>query len=386
MRRHLACHVPSYMLPNAYAFLDALPLTAGGKIDRQALAALPAPDPMQGREFAPPRDVLERAVARIFEKVLEIAPVGRDDDFFLLGGDSLALAELQTQLLRQFGVSLPRVHADATVATIAASIGQSLGRSRDAHPRIPVLLQLREGAGGLPLFLVHGRLGQAFVSRHFLSMLPNELPVWALQARGLDGLREPHSTIAAMAADYVDELRKQQPHGPYFIAGLCAGALIAGVMARLLQQAGEPVLPLLLFDPPGQRFREELSDESLSARLAERRTHGRHVTPIDDPQYALAAVKTARAFELAIRAYEPMPYDGPVYMLSSRQRIRPRSQVYWKTVFPGALQRFEVGATHDEALDPRSPAFAAHLAHCLKVILAIARGHTKVGARTPVVR
>jgi hypothetical protein len=60
--------------------------------------------------------------------------------------------------------------------------------------------------------------------------------------------------------------------------------------------------------------------------------------------------------------------------------MHARSQAYWKTVFTGPLQRFEVGATHDDALDPRSPAFASHLAHCLDVILGIARNHTAASA------
>ena len=373
IRHFLASRLPSYMLPTAFAFPDALPLTATGKIDRLALSSIAPPAVARATELDPPRDDVERLIAGMFERLLGQGSVGRGDDFFLLGGDSLSLVELQTRILEQFGVSLPRVHVDASVAAIAENIRRDLERSPGARSRVPVLLQLRERANGLPLFLVHGRLGQAFVSRHFLDLLPEELAVWALQARGLDGVREPHPTIEAMAADYVGEMRKLRPHGPYFIAALCAGALIANEMARTLQAAGEAVLPLLLFDPPGKNFREGAADELLVARLAARRSVGLYSTPLDDPQYATAAVRTARAFELAIRAHEPKPYDGPVYMLSSRQRIHGKSQAYWKTIFTGPLQRFEVGATHDEALDARSPVFAAHLAQCLKVVLTIAQ-------------
>jgi amino acid adenylation domain-containing protein len=373
IRHFLAARLPSYMLPTAFAFPDALPLTPTGKIDRLALAAMAPPSAARSRELEPPRDDVERAVAAMFEQLLQQAPIGRADDFFLLGGDSLSLVELQTRILEQFGVSLPRVHVDASVAAIAENIRRGRERAPGARSPVPVLLPLREGAGGLPLFLVHGRLGQAFVSRQFLDLVPGELAVWALQARGLDGLGEPNLTIEAMAADYVSEMRKLRPHGPYFIAALCAGALIANEMARTLQVAGEPVLPLLLFDPPGKNFRDGIADERLAARLAARRGAGLYSTPLDDPQYATAAVRTAKAFELAIRAYEPKPYDGPVYMLSSRQRIHARSQAYWKTIFTGPLQRFAVGTTHDEALDARSPVFAEHLVHCFKVILAVAQ-------------
>jgi thioesterase domain-containing protein len=62
-----------------------------------------------------------------------------------------------------------------------------------------------------PLFIVHGRHGQAFVAPHFMQLLGDDQPVWAFQARGLDGLREPHATVEDMAADYLGELRKQRP-------------------------------------------------------------------------------------------------------------------------------------------------------------------------------
>src|SRR5207245_5394445 len=83
------------------------------------------------RFIDPPRDEVERAVAEIFQTLLKQAPVGRDDDFFLLGGDSLSLVEMQTRLLEQFGVSLSKIHEDATVAGIAANID----RGRQSAPR-----------------------------------------------------------------------------------------------------------------------------------------------------------------------------------------------------------------------------------------------------------
>jgi len=81
----------------------------------------------------------------------------------------------------------------------------------------------RQGAKP-PLFLVHGRHGQAFISPHFMRLLGDDQPVFVFQARGLDGVSAPHPTVEAMAADYVAELRKVRPAGPYFIGSLCAGA------------------------------------------------------------------------------------------------------------------------------------------------------------------
>jgi amino acid adenylation domain-containing protein len=381
IRRQLAKRLPPYMLPGAFAFADALPRTATGKIDRGALAAIPRSDPSRSLDLA--RDDVERAVAEMFAQLTRTTPIGRDDDFFLLGGDSLSLFELQSRVLDRFGVAVTRFYEDATVAGIAARIRSAQASGYGAA--LPVLFAIKDSGSAPPLCIVHGRLGQPFVSPHFLRLLGDDLPVWAFQARGLDGREAPNATIEAMADDYIAEMRKRRPNGPYFLAALCAGALIANVMARNLRAAGETVLPLLLFDPPEARMRASISDESLLLRIKARKDEGRFLTPIDDANDATAAVRTARAFELAIWQHEPVPYDGAVYMLSSGQRMAKANPRYLRKLFSGPIERFEVGATHDEALDPRTPAFAAHLAYCLRRILAEASGHPPhaTGAEVP---
>lgn len=234
-----------------------------------------------------------------------------------------------------------------------------------------VLLPIKETGTLPPMFIVHGRFGQAFVSPHFLKLLGHDQPVWAFQARGLDGAHEPHATIEAMAEDYLSEMRKLRPHGPYFLAALCAGALIANVMARTLRAAGEVVLPLLLFDPPQHRMRASVAEADLLTRIRARRSQ--FVKPIDDPEYATASVRTARAFEMAIWDHEPTPYDGAIYMLSSRQRMAQPSTRFMNKLFTGKVERVEVGATHADSLDPRNPVFAENLRRYLTRIAEEAR-------------
>jgi amino acid adenylation domain-containing protein len=130
IRRRLATRLPSYMLPSGYMFVDALPLTASGKVDRKTLAAMEPPQVLQTREIEPPRDDLERSVAGIFEQMLKLAPIGRNDDFFMFGGDSLSVVELQTRVRELFGAGLANPSEDATVAGIAAEIR----RHRTATP------------------------------------------------------------------------------------------------------------------------------------------------------------------------------------------------------------------------------------------------------------
>ena len=371
LRRHLAKRIPAYMLPAAFVFMDALPLTATGKLDRIALSAIEPPKIDPSRNVDPPRDEMERTIADVFGELLKQPAIGRSEDFFLLGGDSLLVVELQTRLRDAFGVGLENFYEDATVASIAAAVRSQRMANVAGARTIPVLLALRATGSAPPLFLVHGRLGQALVSPHFLRLLGDDQPVWAFQARGLDGMHEPHPTIGAMAADYVAEMRKRRPEGPYFLGALCAGALIAIEMARLLNEAGEFVLPLLLLDPPDQRIvmaDSRMTEEGVLARLKLRQAAGRIDAPIDDPVYARASVRVATAFEHAIRNHDPRPYAGPVYVLSSRDRTPGADVSYGWRLFAGPVERFEFSVTHSQVLDARDPVFVRCVTHCLDMI------------------
>jgi Thioesterase domain/Phosphopantetheine attachment site len=307
--------------------------------------------------------------------LLKLEFVGRDDDFFFLGGDSLTGVELQIRLREAFGVHVANFHEDATVARIAAAIRHdSAIPATEARP-IPVLMPLWRNGSEPPLFLVHGRHGQAFVSPHFMRLLGNEQPVWAFQARGLDGLHEPHSTVEDMAGEYLAEMRKQRPHGPYFLGSLCAGVYIAAEMARSLREAGERVLPLLVLDPPNSLLDggyARMSEKQFASKMKAHRASGRDATLVEDPSYMRALRHTAMTFEHAIATHKPQKYDGAVYMLSSHERMQAGS-VALRQIFTGRLKRYEAGDTHAEALDPRNPVFASALRRCVGLIREAAR-------------
>jgi len=386
IRRHLAARLPLYMQPAEIVHLGALPLTASGKVNRTALAQIVpmTVDPKRSVESA--QDDVERTVAGIFGQLLKLEPVGRNDDFFLFGGDSLLAVELQIRLREAFGVHVGNFHEGATVARIAADIRRATTESAAGSRPIPVLFPLWRSGSETPLFMVHGRHGQAFVGPHFMQLLGDNQPVWAFQARGLDGLREPHTTVEDMAAEYLAQLRTQRPHGPYFLGALCAGVYIATVMARALREAGETVLPLLLLDPPNNvllRGVSQLTEEQFVSRMKARKARGVTAGPVDDPAYMKALLRTALAFERAIGNHRPPAYDGPVYVLSSRQRRNGANALALRQLFTGRFKRYEVGATHTEALDPRNPAFASSLVRCVGLIREAAREHTSGIAQRP---
>ncbi len=132
LRARLADELPEYMVPSTLTVLDALPLTANGKVDRRALpdpsdAALAA---LGGKDrFEPPKTPTEEAIADIWRELLGVERVGRNDDFFQLGGHSLVATRLVSRLRRSLGVDLPlkRLFEAPTLRALGAAI--------DASPR-----------------------------------------------------------------------------------------------------------------------------------------------------------------------------------------------------------------------------------------------------------
>ncbi|HEY4423383.1 MAG TPA: amino acid adenylation domain-containing protein [Pyrinomonadaceae bacterium] len=121
LRDHLSCKLPGYMIPAAFVFLDAFPLTASGKINR---LALPRPGPVARKEFVAPRTAVEQILAGIWSDVLNVAEIGVNDDFFGLGGHSLLLARIASRIRESFNVDLSlRVLFEAsTVAELAKRV------------------------------------------------------------------------------------------------------------------------------------------------------------------------------------------------------------------------------------------------------------------------
>ncbi|HKX29666.1 MAG TPA: amino acid adenylation domain-containing protein, partial [Blastocatellia bacterium] len=137
LRAHLAATLPEYMLPVAYVKLPALPLTSNGKLDRQSL---PAPDraASPSREYRPPVGEIEIALAGIWEQLLQVERVGRDDNFFALGGHSLMAVTL-IERMRQAGLSgeVRALFMQPTLAALAATVNDTLAPVAVAPNRIP---------------------------------------------------------------------------------------------------------------------------------------------------------------------------------------------------------------------------------------------------------
>ncbi|MEO8383508.1 MAG: amino acid adenylation domain-containing protein [Acidobacteriota bacterium] len=146
LRAMLSMQLPEYMLPSAFVMLDALPLTANGKLDRQALPA-PELSAMSAREYEPPQGEIEEIVAGLWQDLLKVTRVGRHDNFFELGGHSLLAIRITAALNARLAIQIPirDVFESATVVSLAACLArhQQLTALRsdlalaDAHDQSP---------------------------------------------------------------------------------------------------------------------------------------------------------------------------------------------------------------------------------------------------------
>jgi amino acid adenylation domain-containing protein len=361
LRQALASYLPQYMIPSAFVFPESLPMTSTGKVNRRLLEQMLVPPQDTAAEV--PVDQLEAAVAAIFASILDRETVGRTDDFYLLGGDSLSSVELQIRLSDLIGrnVTVKTILRDPTVGGLAAALQEIAAKPLQKGGVQSVLLALQEHPRRPALFIVHGRRGHANVSPHFLGLLGKERAVYALQARGIDGIDPPHRTIARMAEDYCAAIATVQPTGPYALGGFCAGAYVAIEMARMLRAQGHQVLPLLAIDPPPPPFSAQFATrEELSNVLHQLHEAG----SIEKPTRLNAAVRVSTAFERALLTHELRPYGGEAFVLASPGRISAKGwgdRKILKSVFSGGVYVFRSMPTHGGMLDPKNETFAKHV-------------------------
>ncbi|WP_153349226.1 non-ribosomal peptide synthetase, partial [Nocardia aurantia] len=189
VRAALQRDLPAHMVPSAFVMLDAIPLTPNGKLDRRAL---PAPV-FEVREFQAPATPIEEIVAQIFADVLDLGPdrrLGRDDDFFTVGGNSLIATQVSARLGIALRTEVPvRALFEApTVAALAARVASEVGSGARAA------LVARERPGLVPLSLAQQRMwflnrfdaGNPVHNIHFAIRLSGELDVAALQVAVID--------------------------------------------------------------------------------------------------------------------------------------------------------------------------------------------------------
>ncbi len=373
LRQHAAKFLPNYMIPAAFVEIAALPLTPNGKLD---VKALPAPDCVTAVAGRGPRTPQEELLRELFMEVLALSRVGIDDSFFDLGGHSLLAVHLMRKIHDLLGVqlSIGNLFEAPTVAGLAERL--EMGSSKSA---LDVLLPLRTSGEQLPLFCVHPAGGLSWCYAGLLASLGPGYPIYGIQARGIAHRETLPRTLNEMAADYIRQLRAIQPTGPYHLLGWSLGGNIVQAMATQLQNQGESLNLVVLFDAyPSNILPYKAPDETEAliallilggydpSRLGDKpldltnvlemlRSDGSALASLDDE--TILNLKAVFVNSVGILSeHQPEPYSGNILFFRSTltsEWFDPMGPETWQPYIQGRIEQYDIDCHHKDMCQPK---------------------------------
>jgi thioesterase domain-containing protein len=363
IRSMLSTRLPAYLVPTVFTVLDELPLTPSGKLDRRTL-----PEPaFAERVFRAPGTELEATVCTAFAKVLGAARIGMDDNFFECGGTSLSATALAERLSRALGAPVPvlwlfTAPTPADLVTVLTARRADPG-ALDPEVAFDVLLPLRSGGSGAPLFCVHPVGGIAWSFAGLAAHL--DRPLYGLQSPALKASGALPDSIEQWAQTYVAAIRSVQPAGPYHLLGWSLGGVLAHAVATELQRAGEQVALLAMLDSrldPGSGDTGEVVISDLLGGLlgdhaaeqvplaADPPTFAERLAALPEPFASFGVDRLTRALDAAahsltlVSRYRPQVFRGDLaYFVASDD---PSGAAQWTTAVTGTIHSYPVPATH----------------------------------------
>lgn len=362
--------LPHYMLPTHVTVMPALPLTPHGKVDKRALPE-PSPGRASTREAASSPSAAhsdaELEVLRIVAKHLGVRALSMEANFFELGGHSLMAVRVVRELNEAFGLALPTgvLFQSPTVAGLSAAVLAEGGKISSA------VVPLQHGKSEPALYFICGIQLYHQLAQNLADQASYGIFVQDEQAFLESAGNAPGSSIPRLAKAYVEAIMAEAPRGPYALAGVSFGGLLAYEVARQLRERGEEVTLLVLLDSvlpsalqrgPGQRVRHALGRLAREpvARLVTR-ARRRYQEWRGCPEVADTASITDTRPELLWRAFSgeaaasyfgarPV-YEGPTLVVRAGDRhdlarVTVAPDLGWGLHVTGPLQVAEAAGDH----------------------------------------
>lgn len=361
VRAQLHTRLPAWMVPTHVVMLQALPRNERGKVDRRAL-----PAPTRG-PIVPAEPGLETEIAGAWSEVLRLTQVGRDENFYALGGDSLNVQQMiglvgerhQVRLASSDLAIAPTV-AQFTEVVAGRLAGDAVGRDKRIGPTT-VLLRPPTDSTRKTVFCFAGAGASALSFVPLTDRLDRDTAVVAFQAQGLENRAFPDWTITRAARRHLPDLLALQPEGPYTLTGHSLGAFIAMDIANRLTALGHEVELVTLLDPflPPRTVRAARRDlPDVGSTLLEQPPAAAAVLWRQRLWLPLAGIidgtpeeKVAALREVGVRVgrlHRPKPYSGrTLLVLSSFNRDDDR---VWPQVLTGELTVQRINCDHDSVV------------------------------------
>ena len=338
----LRMRLPDYMVPSGISILPGLPASLAGKTDYDAL-----PDPSYMAASTQDRKTHRRYEAELralWEDVLDTRPITVFDNFFDLGGDSLAAVTMLASIEKLVGRKIPiyLITEHPTIESLAAALTET-------NQGPSVMLNLGADTGRVPLYLAASGHGDLLRFQNLARALGNACDVHMLQPP----FTEPIKTVHDLATLYADAI---QAHGkqPGFLGGFSVGGVAALEAIRLLRQRGFPVRGLFLIDTTypasrlgGMAFWRFSGWLVKRFRIQELSLNGRRMGAMFNDPGLVSQV-------MALKGYRPAAYDGPTLLLKSsglsswsRWLFRP-----WRRLMPKHLYENQIRGLHGSIFEP----------------------------------
>ncbi|MFJ5559455.1 amino acid adenylation domain-containing protein [Streptomyces sp. NPDC093250] len=403
----------AYMVPSAFVVLDALPLTADGRVDR---AALPAPEEARDTAGTAPRDETESVLHDIVTEVLGLARIGVEQSVFDVGMDSMKSLLLVSGARKAgFDVTVADVFVHQSVAELAevcrggpveAATGpehrsgaevmsQALAAPAEPDMADPfsAMLCIRPTGSLPPVFCVHSGVGFSLPYLPLARHIGAEHPIYGIQAPCVVDFAPLPGSVEEIAGDYIRMIKEVRPEGPYHLLGWSFGGTIVYEMAVQLRAVGEEVGVLSVLDAyPRTGVPDDREEQSLYAWLLEgighhRSEFGDRDLTVQDifetlrrdnsplarmGERRMAAMVDLMSHHQTLKSqYAPGRYEGKMQLFVSESPLSDGEQAnkvgLWKPVFDGPMDVHHLACTHDEMmghgpLQEIGPAVTAELA------------------------
>jgi amino acid adenylation domain-containing protein len=377
LRDFLKQRLPDYMVPVGFMFLEHLPLTLSGKIDRRNLPEwVPATDKVKAASVGP-STLVEGQLIKIWSRLIGTHAFGIRESFFDLGGHSLMAVRLLLDVQKKFGqkLSLATLYAAPTVELLARVLTEGEGAipASDAG-------QMRGAKSGTPLFYIPGIYGVGVLPEPLAREIGKVRPYHdRLQYAGVDGQEPPFKRVEDIASHLIRQIRQICPFGPYGLCGYSFGGVVAYEVARQLRAQDFEIETLILWDswtPQGitsvrRPLRKAVAELGRRLRAVNLAEQPKVLWELIQDKVSFVGTRYSKRLaaqwitdttqivsEASLRAYEdfqPEPYAGSAILFRSDPVISDhilserhiRELNGWGGLITGKLEDIEFPCDHD---------------------------------------